>query len=495
MGDLGSALFTLDEALGTIGTGKFNVVALLFAGIGFASISVEMMIQSLIGPVVQSEWGLSSSEESMLATLIFAGMFVGAYFFGFVSDAYGRRTSTIGSTMSTLGAGILSALSPSYKWLLILRCLLGFGVGGGHVFISWFLEFAPTSSRGAWTVSLSVFYAIGSILGNALAWIIMPRFGWRWLNTISCILPLLALVFGAFVPESPRYLCMKGRTSEAYKVLQKIATMNKREVPNGTLVFIPSVKQDEENISTDRTPLLSIKEKTGDSESTLRAVIQLFSPKLLKITLLVWLLQFFSMFSYFGIVYLTTKLSTHQNYCQPSEISPESTQENASYKEVFITSLAELPSAFFAAIIVDRVGRKLNIGIISVFVFFLLLPLMWPQSDIVITTLLFGSRFFITAEMSVVSVYISEVYPTAVRSTGAGITNCIGYIGAMVCPVVAVVLIEGCHQEAAITLFEVAIVLICVSVFFIPLETKGRILSDVVQNDEESSDHYVRSKN
>ncbi|KAG9131972.1 hypothetical protein Leryth_017179 [Lithospermum erythrorhizon] len=413
-----------------------------------------MMIQSLIGPVVQSEWGLSSSEESMLATLIFAGMFVGAYFFGFVSDAYGRRTSTIAHLhgflsfwFSTLSE-CLDCLYRLCHWINTREC-------SG-------LDYQQDSLR---QVNPPVFTSL-------LA---------------------LCLVLGR--SESPRYLCMKGRISEAYKVLQKIATMNKREVPNGTLVFIPSVKQDEENISTDRTPLLSIKEKTGDSESTLRAVIQLFSPKLLKITLLVWLLQFFSMFSYFGIVYLTTKLSTHQNYCQPSEISPESTQDNTSYKEVFITSLAELPSAFFAAIIVDRVGRKLNIGIISVFVFFLLLPLMWPQSDIVITTLLFCSRFFITAEMSVVSVYISEVYPTAVRSTGAGITNCIGYIGAMVCPVVAVVLIEGCHQEAAITLFEVAIVLICVSVFFIPLETKGRILSDVVQNDEESSDHYVRSKN
>lgn len=55
-----------------------------------------------------------------------------------------------------------------------------------------------------------------------------------------------------------------------------------------------------------------------------------------------------------------------------------------------------------------------------------------------------------------------------------------GRIGGMVCPLVAVALVHGCHQTAAIALFEVIIFLSGISVLLFPFETKGRDLSDSV---------------
>ncbi|CAK9187662.1 unnamed protein product, partial [Ilex paraguariensis] len=51
---------------------------------------MEVMILSFVGPTVQSVWGLSSSEESMISTVVFAGMLIGAFLWDFLSDTYGR---------------------------------------------------------------------------------------------------------------------------------------------------------------------------------------------------------------------------------------------------------------------------------------------------------------------------------------------------------------------------------------------------------------------
>ena len=64
------------------------------------------------------------------------------------------------------------------------------------------------------------------------------------------------------------------------------------------------------------------------------------------------------------------------------------------------------------------------------------------------------------------------------RTTGTGIASSMGRIGAMICPLVAVVLVTGCHQTAAIILFEVVIVLSAICSFLFPVETKG--LTDTI---------------
>lgn len=86
-----SLTYTLDEAITSVGFGKFQGLALLFAGVGCISDSMEMMLLSFIGPAVQSDWKLSPSKESLLSTVVFAGMLVGSFFWGLISDSYGRR--------------------------------------------------------------------------------------------------------------------------------------------------------------------------------------------------------------------------------------------------------------------------------------------------------------------------------------------------------------------------------------------------------------------
>lgn len=69
-------VYTVDEALAAVGFGKFQGLVLAYAGLGLFAEATELMLISFVGPEVKSEWGLSTSQESLLSTLVFTGMLV-----------------------------------------------------------------------------------------------------------------------------------------------------------------------------------------------------------------------------------------------------------------------------------------------------------------------------------------------------------------------------------------------------------------------------------
>ncbi|KAJ0886943.1 putative major facilitator, sugar transporter, major facilitator superfamily [Helianthus annuus] len=445
--------YKLDWALSKLGFGNFQFIMLAYAGLGWIAEAMEMMLLSFVGPAIQPEWGLSSGEESFISTATFVGMLVGAYVWGVVSDSYGRKKGFLGASIITSVAGLLSAIAPNYTLLLILRCFIGAGLGCGHVFSSWFLEFVPTPKRGTWMVVFATFWTVGTIIEASLAWSIMPSFGWRWLLGLSTIPSLLMLLFYDQVPESPRYLCTKGKLTEARYILEKGATLNRKELPVGRLVSDHINQGDNEYRRSPSLPML-------------------LSPNLIGTTLPLWCLYFGNTFSYYGIVLLTSQLSILQS---------ESIQNSSLYTNVFVNSLAELPGLGLAAIILDKLGRKISMEIMFVAGFFLLLPLVIHQNDILTTTSLFGARMFISASFIVACIYAPEAYPTNIRATGVGIATAVGRTGGIVCPLVAVGLVSSCNQTLAVMLFEAMILVSGLCVVLLPLETKGRELTDEVE--------------
>ncbi|TVT98817.1 hypothetical protein EJB05_55864, partial [Eragrostis curvula] len=490
----GISTYTVDEALVSMGFGKFQAFVLAYSGMAKISEAMEMMLLSFVGQSVQTEWELSAQAESLITSVVFVGMLVGAYAWGIVSDNHGRRQvlpHLVGFNFTALvtgGAGLLSAFAPNYLSLIALRFMVGVGLGGGPVLGSWFLEFIPAPSRGTWMVMFSAFWTIGTIMEASLAWAVMPAFGWRWLLALSSLPSFALLLFYPVTMESPRYLCMKGRTADAVHVLETMARVNRVSLPSGRLVSSHRTEELHEFADSSETLQLMSSRKTNAAEldskaeiGGLNAIWKLLSPNLLRSSLLLWAVFLGHAFLYYGLVLLTSELNHGNRICgsEGAEIIQKThiNDENL-YRNVFITSFGEIPGLLLSAAIVDKIGRKLSMSSMLYISCMCIAPLMFPQTEALTTFFLFGARVCISASFTVLHIYAPEIYPTAVRATGVGFASSIARFGGILCPLVAVGMVHACHQTAAILIFITVMLASGVAVSYFPLETSGRKLSD-----------------
>ncbi|EER97179.1 hypothetical protein BDA96_02G311400 [Sorghum bicolor] len=486
----GISTYTVDEALVSMGFGKFHAFVLAYSGMAKISEAMEMMLLSFVGQSVQAEWGLSAQEESLITSVVFVGMLVGAYAWGIVSDNYGRRVGFNFTAIVTGGAGLLSAFAPNYLSLIVLRFMVGVGLGGGPVLGSWFLEFIPAPNRGTWMVMFSAFWTVGTIMEASLAWAVMPAFGWRWLLALSSLPSFALLLFYPVTLESPRYLCMKGRISEAVHVLETMARVNCVSLPSGRLVSGHRIELPDIGDSSETAQLVtSKKNNTADHGSKseiggFTAILKLLSPNLIRSTLLLWTVFLGHAFLYYGLVLLTSELNHGNRICGSEEGAEVTTTAHVNdenlYRNVFITSFGEVPGLLLSAAIVDKIGRKLSMSSMLYISCLCISPLMFAQTESLTTVFLFGARVCISASFTVLHIYAPEIYPTAVRATGVGFASSIARFGGILCPLVAVGLVHACHQMAAILIFITVMLASGIAVSYFPLETSGRKLSDHV---------------
>uniref|UniRef100_A0A0E0ALN1 Major facilitator superfamily (MFS) profile domain-containing protein n=1 Tax=Oryza glumipatula TaxID=40148 RepID=A0A0E0ALN1_9ORYZ len=469
--------YTTDDALTRAGFGRFQALVLAYACVGWVAEAMEVMLLSFVGPSVKAEWGVSGAAEGLVSSVVFAGMLIGACLGGLISDRYGRRIGFLSTAVVTGIFGLLSAFSPNYASLLVLRFVVGLGLGAGHVLSTWFIEFVPAAKRGTWMVVFHCSWTVGTILEALLAWAVMPVLGWRWLHALSSAPCFILFIFFPVTPESPRYLCSVGRTMDARVILEKIARMNNSSLPPGILTYA-STRRIDKVLDDSETALLitedggsGIDEHTSSKPGGITALRESWSYDLIRSTFLLWFVYLANYFAYYGVILLTSELSNGQRRCASVGINFMQPKDANLYRDVLVTSLAGL---VLAALLVDRIGRKVSLGIMLLLSCAFLAPLAVHLGQGSVTTLLFCARTCIMGGFAVLYVYTPEIYPASSRNTGVGITSSFGRIGSIVSPVVTVSLSENCRQKEAVFFMDLMLFLAAVACALIPLETKGR---------------------
>ncbi|KAG1676603.1 Synaptic vesicle 2-related protein [Nymphon striatum] len=128
--------------------GSANKMGSVFGPIlGQFSDGLEVILMSIVGPVLLCEWRLSYFQLSLLGSSIFIGMTFGTLIIGKLADLYGRRKVIVLTSLGALFYGLQSAFSPNFLFLFISRTLLGAFISNNYQSKCLLYEYSPNKSR------------------------------------------------------------------------------------------------------------------------------------------------------------------------------------------------------------------------------------------------------------------------------------------------------------------------------------------------------------
>ena len=209
-------------------SGKVLFIALV-AALGGILFGYDTAVISGTTEVVKMQFGLTTGGEGWYVGCALIGSIIGVLLAGMMSDFLGRKKTMLISAVLFSISAIGCAVSADFTQLVIFRMIGGFGIGivsiVSPVYIS---EVSPAEVRGTMVSLYQLFITIGFLLAYLANFLILKGTTmadyWRPMLGAEAIPDLLFLVLIFFIPESPRWLQVRGQrqdNSEAWAALRE----------------------------------------------------------------------------------------------------------------------------------------------------------------------------------------------------------------------------------------------------------------------------------
>ncbi len=380
------------------------------AGLAWMFDAMDVGILSFVIAALASEWALTPNEMGWIGSVNSIGMAVGALVFGVFADKVGRKKIFMITLILFSVASGLSALTTTLFAFMALRFLVGMGLGGELPVASTLVsESVAAKERGRVVVLLESFWAAGWIVSAVIAYFIIPEYGWRVALLITALPAFYAIYLRLKLPDSPQF------TS-----------------------------------------------KNTETRSIIQNMKDVWSKKFAKATLMLWIVWFTVVFSYYGMFLWL-----------PSVMVMKGFSLIQSFEYVLIMTLAQLPGYFSAAWLIEKAGRKFVLvtyllgTAASAFVF----GSAESTAILIVSGMLLS--FFNLGAWGALYAYSPEQYPTVIRATGSGMAASVGRIGGILGPLLVGTLVTAGYEIGWIFgIFCIAIVIGVIAVIFLGTETK-----------------------
>lgn len=380
------------------------------AGLAWMFDAMDVGILSFVIAALATEWALTPNEMGWIGSVNSIGMAVGALVFGVFADKVGRKKIFMITLILFSVASGLSALTTTLFAFMALRFLVGMGLGGELPVASTLVsESVEAKERGRVVVLLESFWAAGWIVSAVIAYFIIPTYGWRIALLITALPAFYTIYLRLKLPDSPQFTA-----------------------------------------------------KSTESRSILQNMKDVWSKKYAKATLMLWIVWFMVVFSYYGMFLWL-----------PSVMVMKGFSLIQSFEYVLIMTLAQLPGYFSAAWLIEKAGRKFVLityllgTAASAFVF----GSAESTAILIVSGMLLS--FFNLGAWGALYAYSPEQYPTVIRATGSGMAASVGRIGGILGPLLVGSLVTAGYEIGWIFgIFCIAIVIGVLSVIFLGTETK-----------------------
>jgi putative MFS transporter len=332
------------------------------------------------------------SQNALFVSVTFIGMMIGSFVTGFLGDRYGRRFTYQFNLLLFGIASILAAFAPNMSVLIMLRFLIGIGLGAENVVgYSTLTEFVPAKVRGKWLGFMAVFVVSGLPVAALLGTYIIPHFSWRAMFILGGIGGLVVWYMRKSLPESPRWLESVGRGAEAEALMQAIEA----EASGGTPLPPPA---------------------PAAAKLPSRSLATLWSPPLLSRMIV----------GCVSLIVINTLLYGFITWL-PTFFVKQGLTIATSFQYSMLMSIGAPVGAAIGALTADRWGRKATIGASGVvaIVFGCIYPFVHDPVLLPIIGFALTVPIYILVAL-LFAVYIPELFPTEVRLRASGICNTFG---------------------------------------------------------------------
>ena len=349
-------------------------------------------------PVLIGLWHLSAAQIGMLIATGYIGQLVGAIFFGWVAEKYGRIKSEFWTILLMSIMSLVCVFTGNIMGLMVARFIQGIGVGGGNpVAAAYINELSLPHNRGRFFMMYELIFPLGLLAAAQAGTLLVPSIGWQSMFIVGGVPGLIIVCFIWFLPESPRWLISKGRLDEAEKIIEQIeASTPERITPKPRAA----------------APLIGPNAATPGASAGVR---ELFAPFYRRRTLVVWTLWATAYFVNNGLNNWMPSLYKTVYHLPLQE----------SLRLASLSSLLGVIFLFVAALLVDKVGRRRWIICAFIISGLLLLALYLNGAKSVYSVMLLGSTAYgvMGSATTLLFLYTPEIYPTRMRAVGTALAT------------------------------------------------------------------------
>jgi sugar porter (SP) family MFS transporter len=371
------------------------------------------------------------------------GTLIGALFTGKPGDRYGsRRVLGLLGILYVL-AGLGCALVTDWTAFLAFRFACGLAIGGSSVLAPVYIaEIAPPARRGMLVGLFQLAIVTGILvayLSNAVVGSLVSEAAWRWKLGVTAAPAILFLVLLARIPDSPRWLILSGRLDDARTAMARIG-LSADEASAELASVETALRQDApgETLSwrKHRKPIL----------------------------LAVATAMFNQLAGINAVLYYLNDI-----FAKAGSFSPD--------RQAILIGAANLLFTLVGMALIDRVGRRTLLAAgaagMTVCLSVAALVLFGRIGNAALLPALVGFiAFFATSQGAVIWVYLSEIFPSAVRARGSGLGASTHWLMNAAIAGVFPVLVAW-SAGAPFVIFAVAMAVQCVVVLLFFPETKG----------------------
>ncbi|MGH8219041.1 MAG: MFS transporter [Steroidobacteraceae bacterium] len=395
-------------------------VATLFDG-------YDVFVPAYVIPYANRAWRLLPSEAGLLVSSGLVGFMIGALLNGAFADRIGRKPVLAAALLvAALGNLANATWVDSYARFLAVRLATGIGLGIIlPLAVTLINELAPRRIANILLGWVMAGWSIGGVAAALAGLALAPSHGWQalfWVGVLAA--PLSALVVG-LLPESPRFLAMRGRQDEALAVLARMASTAPERYAGMPLT-------------------------TREEVAHAGSFAQLLAPNVRGRTLIVWACSGLSLFSIFGLSSWTPEIMLERG----SAI-------RASFALGAVLQLAAVLGGLGCGWAADRAGRDRTLvaswalGAAAVMALGLIAT---PGPDVLFLAV---AGFCVMGAQPVLNNRTAALYETRIRSTGVGAQLGVGRLGGILGPYIGGWLQQLFPGSAALFLFMACALAAC----------------------------------